>query len=82
MPDPKHENSIKITRLDGFRVLVIGGADRVEFLQGQLTQDVTVLDTAGTGLAGWATAKGRLRAAGQLIAAGNEIWCPRPTDII
>ena len=81
MPDTKHENSIKITRLDGFRVLVISGADRVEFLQGQLTQDVTILETTGTALAGWASAKGRLLAVGQLIAVGDEIWWPLPADI-
>jgi len=82
MPDSNHKNSIKITRLDGFRVLVIGGPDRVEFLQGQLTQDVTTLEAAGTALAGWATAKGRMLAVGQLIAAGDQIWWPLPTDII
>ncbi len=77
-----HEKSIRIARLDSFGVLTISGADRIEFLQGQLTQDVTVLDTAGTALAGWASAKGRLLAAGQLIAAGDEIWWPLPADII
>jgi hypothetical protein len=74
--------NISAARLDDFRVLVIGGPDRVEFLQGQLTQDVTLLETAGTALAGWASAKGRLLAAGQLIAAGDEIWWPLPADIV
>jgi len=74
--------NIGAARLDDFRVLVIGGPDRVEFLQGQLTQDVTLLETAGTALAGWASAKGRLLAAGQLIAAGDEIWWPLPADIV
>jgi folate-binding protein YgfZ len=82
MTDPTHENPIKITRLDGFRVLIIGGPDRVEFLQGQLTQDITTLEAAGTALAGWATVKGRLLAVGQLIAAGDEIWWPLPADIV
>ncbi|MEO8445569.1 MAG: folate-binding protein [Gammaproteobacteria bacterium] len=49
------------------RLLVIGGPDRVAFLQGQLTQDVAI---AGAGLgtiAGWADAKGRLMFAGHLL---------------
>jgi len=82
MTDPTDENPIKITRLTDFRMLVIGGPDRVDFLQGQLTQDVTTLESAGTALAGWATAKGRLLAVGQLIAVGDEIWWPLPADIV
>ena len=76
------ESGPKIAPLDEYRVLVIGGADRVEFLQGQLTQDVAALATAGSLLAGWATAKGRLLAFGQLLAVGDEIWWPLPADII
>jgi folate-binding protein YgfZ len=82
MPDQNVANTISTARLDAFRVLIISGPDRVEFLQGQLTQDVTKLETTGTSLAGWASAKGRLLAAGQLIAAGDEIWWPLPADIV
>ena len=82
MPDESVVNTISTARLDAFRVLIISGPDRVEFLQGQLTQDVTKLETTGTSLAGWASAKGRLLAAGQLIAAGDEIWWPLPADIV
>jgi len=59
MPDESVANTISTARLDAFRVLIISGPDRVGFLQGQLTQDVT-----------------------QLIAAGDEIWWPLPTDIV
>jgi len=82
MPDESVANTISTARLDAFRVLIISGPDRVEFLQGQLTQDVTKLGTTGTSLAGWASAKGRLLATGQLIAAGDEIWWPLPADIV
>ncbi|MDP6675350.1 MAG: folate-binding protein [Gammaproteobacteria bacterium] len=82
MPDKSVGEKIKATRLEGFQVLVISGSDHVEFLQGQLTQDLATLKTSGTSLAGWASAKGRLLAAGQLIAAGDEIWWPLPADII
>ncbi len=82
MPGQDTAEPISIARLDGFRVLIIAGPDRVQFLQGQLTQDVNLLETAGTALASWASAKGRLLASGQLIANGDEIWWPLPTDII
>ena len=61
---------------------VIGGPDRVDFLQGQLTQDIAALVETGSGLAGWATAKGRLLAFGQLLTIGEEFWWPLPTDIV
>ena len=82
MPDPTHENSIRAARLENFRALVIGGSDRAEFLQGQLTQDVDKLGAAGTALAGWTNAKGRLLAFGQLLAVGDEIRWLLPADIV
>jgi len=68
--------------LDDYRILVIGGADRVEFLQGQLTQDVTGIDTGRSALAGWTTAKGRLLAVGQLIRTADQLLWPLPADIV
>ncbi len=82
MPEQTIANSIRAEPLDAFRVLIFSGDDRVDFLQGQLTQDMTKLETAGTALTGWASAKGRLLAAGQLVATGDEIWWPLPADII
>lgn len=82
MPDNTTVTPVSAARLDGFGVLIISGPDRVEFLQGQLTQDIQILESAGTALAGWASAKGRLLASGQLIATGDEIWWPLPTDIV
>ncbi len=76
------DQNIGTARLDHYRVLIISGPDRAEFLQGQLTQDVTTLESAGTALAGWTSAKGRLLAAGQLIAVGDEIWWPMPAGIV
>ncbi|HJP39135.1 MAG TPA: hypothetical protein QF499_08395 [Gammaproteobacteria bacterium] len=82
MPKQTPGENVDVARLNGFQLLVISGADHVEFLQGQLTQDLAILKTSGTAHAGWASAKGRLLAAGQLIAAGDEIWWPLPADII
>ncbi len=81
MPAQFSKNRISAARLEGFHLLIISGADRCTFLQGQLTQDITTLNTAGTALTGWASAKGRLLAAGQLMAVGDEIWWPLPADI-
>ena len=60
MPNNSHNKSIRIARLEGFRVLILSGPDRIEFLQGQLTQDLSLLENAGSALSGWASAKGRL----------------------
>jgi folate-binding protein YgfZ len=60
--------------LDQLRLLEVSGADRIAFLQGQLTQDVTRAATDATRLAGWADAKGRLLWAGHLFAR-NEALC-------
>ncbi len=82
MPDQTVGKNIRAARLDSFCVLVISGSDRAEFLQGQLTQDILKLETAGTTLAGWTSAKGRLLASGQLIAVDDECWWPLPANII
>lgn len=47
--------------------LRISGSDRVEFLQGQLTQDVSKITPEQPALAGWTSAKGRLLLVGWLI---------------
>jgi folate-binding protein YgfZ len=48
--------------LDHLQVLSASGADAIEFLHGQLTQDVRGLDGGSAALAGYCTAKGRLLA--------------------
>lgn len=56
--------------LDDIAVLEIGGEDRVAFLQGQLTCDVTALPAGTAGLAGWCDARGRLQTTALLIDTG------------
>jgi folate-binding protein YgfZ len=73
-------NEIKTFELEGYTVLKIGGADRRDFLQGQLTQDVTRVTAQQSLLAGWTTAKGRLLAVGQLIDWGDAFYLPLPSD--
>ncbi|WP_296559952.1 folate-binding protein [Pigmentiphaga sp.] len=60
-----------IAPLDHLTVLEARGADAIEFLQGQLTQDVKKLGDADARLAGYCTAKGRL-------LASAVIWRARP----
>ncbi|OZI34961.1 folate-binding protein YgfZ [Bordetella genomosp. 10] len=48
--------------LPDLQVVSASGADAIAFLHGQLTQDLTGLDSARAALAGYCTAKGRLLA--------------------
>jgi tRNA-modifying protein YgfZ len=70
-PPTAHNPRLSVFRsvlLDDLRALAVSGPDRLSFLQGQLTQDVTTARTASTVLAGWADAKGRLLFAGHLFS--------------
>jgi len=71
----------RAVELKHYRVLAVGGQERADFLQGQLTQDVGRVDETHSALAGWATAKGRLLAVGQLIATPDALLWPLPADI-
>jgi folate-binding protein YgfZ len=68
--------------LDCLKILQISGPDRQEFLQGQITQDIHVIDPLHSALAGWTTAKGRLLAFGQILPGPDAIWWPLPADIV
>ncbi|MFW2405062.1 MAG: YgfZ/GcvT domain-containing protein [Gammaproteobacteria bacterium] len=82
MTSPTEIPALKAVRLDDYRVLSISGDERVDFLQGQLTQDVMRIDPDHGALAGWATAKGRLLAVGQLIATPDALLWPLPASIV
>ena len=58
------EGKVLLAPLERVTVLQAAGADTVEFLQGQLTQDVKTLGAHDARLAGYCTAKGRLLASG------------------
>lgn len=51
-----------LTDLSHLGLLQVGGEDAVSFLQGQLTNDVKLLDGSNSQYAGYCTAKGRLLA--------------------
>ncbi|MDX3905426.1 MAG: folate-binding protein [Pigmentiphaga sp.] len=67
--------SARLVRLDHLTVIEIRGADAIEFLHGQLTQDVKQLGDADAKPAGYCTAKGRLLASA-IIWRGE----PDPAD--
>ena len=66
------------TRLAAIR---ISGHDRISFLQGQLTQDVTLLTPANPLLAGWASAKGRLLCVPWIVDWHEAVWLVLPGEI-
>lgn len=82
MNETPDTSALRVIELADYRVLAVSGADRIEFLQGQLTQDVAALSPGDGALAGWASAKGRLLAVGQLIATDDAFLWPLPGDII
>jgi folate-binding protein YgfZ len=61
--------------------LQISGADRLPFLQGQLTQDVERLRPAEALLAGWASPKGRLLCVVWLIDWQDSVWMILPNEL-
>lgn len=64
-----------------FTAVSVFGADRLDFLQGQLTQDLARADSGHSPLAGWASAKGRLLAVGPVIAWQDGIHLVLPDSI-
>ena len=75
-------SGLRVANLADYRALAITGTDRVEFLQGQFTQDVAGMSPGDAALTGWASAKGRLLAVGQLIATAEGFLWPLPGDVI
>jgi folate-binding protein YgfZ len=62
--------------LNDLRVLTVSGPERTAFLQGQLTQDVSLARADSTLLSGWADARGRLLFAGHLFTLGTGADAP------
>lgn len=67
---------------DGMAALKVSGSDRVSFLNGQLTNDVSLLTPETTMLAGWCNNKGRLAVVCQLVEWQEAIWLLMPSAII
>ncbi len=82
------ENSTNLpwyTRLDGedgLAALKVSGEERISFLNGQLTNDVSLLEPSTTMLAGWCNNKGRLVTICQLVDWQDSIWLIMPAGIV
>ena len=68
--------------LPSLGVLRIGGADATGFLQGQLTNDLRLLDDGRTQLAACNTPQGRVIALLRLKKAGDAIYALLPADLL
>jgi folate-binding protein YgfZ len=76
MPD------LTITPLDDLAVLAVRGPDAVQFLQGQLSQDMKLLDERTTLLAGLHNPQGRCLAVLRLFQLdGNQILVVLPAEL-
>lgn len=64
-----------------YRLIKVSGADRREFLQGQLTQDVFALSDHGSLLAAWCNPRGRVIATLRLLALGDSIGLVIAADL-
>jgi len=60
----------------------VSGADRIDFLQGQLTQDLRQLQPGKPLLAGWTSAKGRLLCVCWAIDWQDSIWLLLPEALV
>lgn len=74
-------NEVRVSASTRFTVATVAGVDRIEFLQGQLTQDLERANAGHSPLAGWASAKGRLLAVGPVIAWQDGIHLVLPDEI-
>lgn len=70
-----------LTIQENLRAIRISGADRAQFLQGQLTQDVGRAVPDATIFAGWADVKGRLLWAGRMFALDQSFCLIVPNGI-
>ncbi|HLT89815.1 MAG TPA: hypothetical protein VKZ85_02640 [Woeseiaceae bacterium] len=64
-----------------FAVIRFTGADAADFLQGQLTQDVRELESAGARLAAWCNPQGRVLVVARLVALEDGIGLAVPASL-
>lgn len=63
-----------------YRIVSVGGADAAAFLQGQLTQDVTLLSRQPSLPAAWCNPRGRVIVTVRILALGEHIGLVLPQD--
>jgi folate-binding protein YgfZ len=77
---PTNDNH-PITDDRSLTAIQVNGADRIEFLQGQLTQDLSQLLPDNPLLAGWASPKGRLICTTWVVDWLDTVWLIVPTSL-
>lgn len=65
-----------------YRLITVSGTDRIDFLQGQLSQDISRLKSSGRMLAAWCNPKGRVIAIFRVIDQGREIALLVPETLL
>jgi tRNA-modifying protein YgfZ len=76
---PEESNAVELSELG---VLSVRGADAMQFLQGQLSSDLTRLEAEGSQLAGYHNPQGRAIAVMRLAAADAQILAVMPHELI
>jgi tRNA-modifying protein YgfZ len=71
-----------VATLDSLGVIAVEGADAVDFLHGQLTNDVSHLDTQRVQLNGYCSAKGRLYAIFDNWRDAHAVYLQLPREIL
>ena len=64
-----------------YKLITLGGTDALEFLQGQLTQDVSLLAAAGQLPAAWCNPKGRVVVTIRLVRIDDDIGLIVPANM-
>jgi folate-binding protein YgfZ len=78
---PEKEPQEQLSRNAGIGCIRVAGADRISFLQGQLTQDMEQLTPARPLYAGWASPKGRLLCLCWVIDWQDATWLLLPAGL-
>ena len=76
-----HSRSMPEVGCELYKLITVSGTDRVNFLQGQLTQDVSQLAGAGRLWAAWCNPKGRVIVTIRLIDQGDSIGLLVPAGL-
>jgi len=78
----EHNSSTFIADLSYLGVIEVTGEERIDFLQGQLTNDLHQLSTEASQLGGYCTPKGRMLALFRIIALEDKLLLLLPQELL
>lgn len=73
--------STSAVELSEYSLIRISGTESVDFLQGQLTQDIDAVTKEKSALAGWTSVKGRLFMVAPVTAWQDAYYLPVPAEV-